>query len=259
MCAGPTPVVPSSVALVKLVTVGDSVRARVSPWPYDADVEHLVLLDHHMVPTAADVQRWITDAPTRPSDTSERSIRAIRTGAVFPDAARAFQAAGFETIDELALLELRLLGPRPRLRRSGTRRMRASQISEVARLDRAAFGDPWGNDERSLTDITKATARHRARIVPLGTDVTDIGAFAITGHSGSVGYLQRLAVLPSARRSGFARRLVNDSLTWMQRRGATTAMVNTALDNEAALALYADFGFTRRRETLSILQLSTTT
>ena len=41
----------------------------------------------------------------------------------------------------------------------------------------------------------------------------------------------------------------------MQRRGATAAMVNTALDNEAALALYADLGFRRRSETLTILEL----
>jgi ribosomal protein S18 acetylase RimI-like enzyme len=243
---------------VKLVTVGDSVRARVSPWPYDPDVEHLVLLDHHMVPTADDVQRWVARTTQSPT----QSVRAIRTGAVFPDAARAFLSAGFEIIDELALLERPILRPRPRVRGSGTQRMRMSQIGDIARLDRAAFGDPWGNDAQSLTDITKATARHRSRIVTLDsgidtiTESGNIGAFAITGQSGAFGYLQRLAVHPAARRRGFAQRLVTDSLSWMQRKGATTAMVNTALDNDAALALYAGFGFTRRRETLSILELS---
>ncbi len=49
---------------------------------------------------------------------------------------------------------------------------------------------------------------------------------------------------------------VADSMQWMQRRGATTAMVNTALDNEAALALYAAAGFRRRTDTLTILELS---
>ena len=62
-----------------------------------------------------------------------------------------------------------------------------------------------------------------------------MAAFAITGVADRVGYLQRLAVDPTAQRRGLGRTLVADSLDWMQRRGATTAMVNTAFDNNAAL------------------------
>ena len=65
-----------------------------------------------------------------------------------------------------------------------------------------------------------------------------MAAFAITGVANRVGYLQRLAVDPSAQRRGLGHALVADSLDWMHRRGATTAMVNTAFDNEAALGLY---------------------
>ena len=89
-----------------------------------------------------------------------------------------------------------------------------------------------------------------------GNGGPNIGGFALTGQSGVFGYLQRLAVDPQLRRRGIGRRLVADSLCWMQRRGATVAMVNTGLDNEAALALYADMGFRRRSETLTILELA---
>ncbi len=83
-----------------------------------------------------------------------------------------------------------------------------------------------------------------------------LGGFAITGQSGTFGYLQRLAVDPEVQRQGVGRRLVEDSLQWMRRCGATTAMVNTALDNAAALALYAQAGFRLRSDTLTILELS---
>ena len=99
-------------------------------------------------------------------------LRAIRTGAMFPDAAAAFQAVGFGTIDTLALLEAPLVpsvsrspqSPRAYLshrwqrrdltpRRLETQRLRAHHLPDVALLDRRAFGDPWGNDVRSLHDI----------------------------------------------------------------------------------------------------------
>lgn len=234
----------------------DHVRARLAVWPYESDVTQVVLLDHQMVPTHDAITTWVADALD-----ADPGLRAIRTGAMFPAAATAFATVGFHSIDTLALLEAPLepgSSRSARRRRPDTQRLRASHLPDVAALDRRAFGDPWGNDVRSLNDIAEATPRHRARIVTTtdATGATRIGGFALTGQSGAFGYLQRLAVDTTFRRQGIARRLVDDSLHWMQRRGAITAMVNTALDNAAALALYADAGFRRRSETLTILELS---
>lgn len=254
----------SSVGAVTDTTEGlglhDHVRARFASWPYESDVTQVILLDHKMVPTPESIGGWMAEAVA-----ANPGVRAIRTGAMFPAAAAAFTAAGFRPIDTLALLEARLAptsaptsARTSRRRRTATQRLRASHLLDVAALDRRAFGDPWGNNVRSLNDIADATPRHRGRVVNVSDadGAQHIGGFALTGQSGAFGYLQRLAVDPQLRRRGIARRLADDSMRWMQRRGATTAMVNTALDNDAALALYADLGFRRRSETLTILELS---
>jgi ribosomal protein S18 acetylase RimI-like enzyme len=262
---------------VTTATARDTVHGRLDTWPYEPDVAHLVLLDHHMVPTRNDVGAWIAEARQ-----ASEPKRAMRTGAMFPEAAGVFADVGFTTIDTLALLDIHLLtrsdrgrpGQRRNVRtttrrnvrtttrrnvrtttrrnvRTTTRRMRSSDLPAIAELDRTAFGDPWGNDVRSLGDITTATPRHQARVVE-GPD--GLEAFAISGQSGRYGYLQRLAVHPDARRRGHARHLVGGALHWMERRGASTALVNTGVDNDAALDLYRSLGFTRRAETLQILE-----
>jgi ribosomal protein S18 acetylase RimI-like enzyme len=104
----------------------------------------------------------------------------------------------------------------------------------------------------AVAHILGATPACHARTIHL--DRTMAG-FAITGVAAHVGYLQRLAVEPAAQRHGLGRALVADSLAWMRQRDATRAMVNTAFDNAAALALYASFGFRARDESLVILEL----
>lgn len=206
-----------------------------------------------MVPEVADIAGWLDEA-------RRDGATMVRTGAMFPGAAPAFLTAGFHVIDTLTLLEMPLTPGRRRTpggTRGGrpvTRRLRRSMLSEAADVDRAAFGDPWGNDVRSLRDVMSATPRHRARAIGDGA----VEAFAISGQAGTTGYLQRLAVAPGSRRRGHARTLVVDALDWMRRHGSTTAMVNTAVDNHPALALYTGIGFRQRPEQLVILESTPT-
>ena len=81
-------------------------------------------------------------------------------------------------------------------------------------------------------------------------------AFSISGRASTSGYVQRLAVDPSARRRGLARLLVIDAIEWMRRRNVEQVLVNTATDNTAALALYRSLGFVERPEHLKILERS---
>jgi ribosomal protein S18 acetylase RimI-like enzyme len=223
-------------------------RARLGRWPYDGRVAHLVVLDHHMVPTAGDVANWVAEA-------TATGARVVRTGALFPDATPAFLDAGFTVADTLALLARTMRVEPSRATRAGgavrVRRLRPAMLHEAADIDRRSFSSPWANDASTLADIMTATPYHRSRSVHLDGRMV---AFSISGRADRSGYVQRLAVDPSARRRGFAQLLFDDALGWMRRRDVSQAMVNTATDNHAALALYDSFGFERQPGELLILE-----
>ena len=236
-------------------------RARLGSWPYDPAVAHLVLLDHHMVPDADDVADWIRMA-------NLRGASSLRTGALFPASTQAFEEAGFRLIDTLTLLECNLRVPLPvalssnrfthlnkstKLTKAPLRRLRFADLSDAATVDGNAFDPPWTNDAATLMEICKATPHYRSRSV---TEDGRMIAFAISGRTSSWGYIQRIAVDPSAQRRGLGRLLVIDSLEWMLRRKVGRAMVNTAAANHRAIALYQSIGFDTRPEPLVILELN---
>jgi ribosomal protein S18 acetylase RimI-like enzyme len=227
-------------------------RVRVRPWAFDRGVVQLALADQGIVPTLHEIRSWVDTLSTEHPD-----LRTIRTGALFADAAGRFAGAGFDVIDTLALLRIELTGT-PR-HRAGmvTSPLRARHHRDAALIDRAAFGDPWGNDADDLAEIRRATPVHRARarFVRDSGRRRELVAFAITGAAAGHGYLQRLAVAPRFQGHGHGRALVLDSLAWMRARRLGHGLVNTATDNERALTLYESVGFHRLADELVVMQL----
>ena len=216
-------------------------------WPNDVTVAHLIFVDHQETPTPAEIEAAVAHA-------QRKGARSIRTSALFPAAAAIMSDAGFSVIDELALLRTRLDDdviaalPEPNRR---LRQLHPWTHHQAARIDQDAFGLMWGNDAASLRDIRRATPHHHASAVR--TDGRLV-AFAISGAAGDNGYLQRVAVATDHRRRGIARDLVADALRWMHERRRLHALVNTGVGNEAALALYSDFGFERLDDVLTIAE-----
>ncbi len=217
-------------------------------WPGDETVGHLILIDHGAVPSSTDIDHWIEQA-------ASRGLRAVRTGAMFPRTAEVFADAGFMAIDTLALLDRDLRSTRRPPNGLETKRLKRRQIRHAVAIDRRAFGAPWANDAASLTAIRRATPTYRARQLSVDGQLV---AFAISGVAGSTGYLQRLAVDPRHQRGGRGKSLVADALCWMHDRHLVNALVNTAVGNTAALALYDQFGFRQRVDRLTIAELDLT-
>ena len=211
------------------------------------------------MPDEAEIRRWLADLDST-------AVHTVRTGALFAAAADRFAQAGFTIVDTLALLRLDLAhdgqagATEPPA--SGdvgeivTAPLRRHHHAAAAAIDRSAFGTPWSNDVDDLQEIRDATPTHHAtgRFVRTGRLRRHLLGFAITGAASGQGYLQRLAVDPAHQREGHGRALTTESLAWMRRRGLRSALVNTAITNEAALALYRSVGFRPLPEHLVVMQ-----
>jgi len=236
------------------LTRGDG-RLRIAPWRGDTTTAYL---------TAARGRPSVT-AVERSLDVLERDgVGVALTAALAPPEQEPFLQAGFTVHERLHLLTRSLddLPPaRPvsvRLRRG----RRADRPSLLA-VDADAFPGFWQLDEAALDDALAATPSARLRVAVLATDGSSAGAggqadgtagYAITGRAGPRGYLQRLAVDPARQRRGIGTALVVDGMRWLRRWRARQVLVNTQVDNHAALALYQALGFRLQRDGLAVLR-----
>jgi ribosomal protein S18 acetylase RimI-like enzyme len=176
--------------------------------------------------------------------------REIITNALAPGASLPLVDCGFEIRGRLHLLSHdfeSLPGPTRRTRRSGS-----GDRSEVLAVDAAAFEDFWQLDEVGLRQAARATPRSHLRV----TKSDPIRGYGLFGRAERTGYVQRLAIHPSAQGEGLGAALLTDGLHWMRVRGARSAFVNTQVDNERALALYERSGFRRLPVGLCVLGIA---
>ena len=177
-----------------------------------------------------------------------RGFTFVVTSALSQDECTGFLRAGFDVQEELELLA-HDLSAIPSVRHR-LRRPRRSDRPRVLEVDGIAFDAFWRLHQGGLDDALGATPSVRFRVHGR-RDRLD--GYVIGGRGAGTGYVQRLAVHPSARGHGLGRSLVADVLRWMRRRGAARALVNTQQTNEAALSLYMACGFRVLPEGLRVL------
>jgi ribosomal protein S18 acetylase RimI-like enzyme len=223
---------------------------------------HVRLRDDTVIPEVDELRHWLASLAAE-----EGGPTTVRSAALFPRAAERFEAAGFDVVDRLALLRADLDSKRIHALTRGDHRgggrathtMRRHHFAAASAVDRAAFGDEWGHDAGELAEICRATPMHAARYraaVDRRRGLQgrrQLVAFAIAGASSEHGYLQRLSVEPAVQRQGHGRALTVDALRWMSRRHVADCLVNTSVNNAAALALYDSIGFNPMSEQLTIL------
>jgi ribosomal protein S18 acetylase RimI-like enzyme len=224
--------------------------ARARPWPGQPGLAHLVTVDQGRPAPRAVLEEWCATL-------AGAGWRAVRTGAVGPSALGAYLEGGFALRQELALLthDLRAVPnaqPADSKGRARLRRPLRHELDALAAVDRLAFGPEWGMDVLGLVDACEATPVHRLRVADLGLGRP--AGFSVSGRAGRSGFLQRLAVRPDAQGRGVGRVLVVDTLRWARRARSTNVIVNTHVDNHAALGLYHRLGFVELAYRLSVLE-----
>lgn len=222
----------------------DSARVRAGSWRGSTDLAYLVPLSGAATLTPSALER--IRARLR-----ENGFTSVVTAAVGPSERDVLEADGFAEHERLHLLrhDLHNLPDRP----SGEppiARARRSDRPAILTVDEQTFEPFWQLDLDGLLESIHATPSARVRVI---RDPAVVG-YAVTGRSGSQGYLQRLAVDPSRQGRGWGIALVADGLHWLSRRGATVCWVNTQEANGAALALYAKLGFVPASHQLTVLR-----
>lgn len=194
-------------------------------WPYDPTTALLTLRSgHHPEATITSdvVKMWLGTA-------QHGGFARVRTNAVSPQLAGILATVGFSVKQELSLL--------------------TAQLQNVPSTAQPA---------PALLATKQATQFHRLR--GLGPSrLRRTSSYCLSGFTPSpaeprYGYIQRLAVHPSAQRCGQGRKLVLDAMHWLGSRGMQHALVNTDITNAAALSLYRSLGFTPMSYSLYVLE-----
>ena len=220
-------------------------RLRIGPWRGDPRIA-LVSPVPGLPPSSVGLARAIVDA-------TGMGYRTILTPALGEAEQGVFLEQGFTVLERLHLLghDLR---DRPAATVDGARmrRGRPHDLDAVLALDGLAFDQFWRFDDVGLEDARRATPRSRFRVATVGDRVV---GYHVTGISGRLGYLQRLAVHPDAQGRGIGTALVGDALVWSARRRCASVLVNTQESNTGALRLYHRLGFVDEPTGLAVLEL----
>lgn len=118
-------------------------------------------------------------------------------------------------------------------------------------IDRMAFKETWRLGEAGMKESRQATTRSTFMVTRTADTVR---AFAIVGLSGSVSYLQRVAVDPASQGQGLGRSMVRSAMLWASRHGAGSMVLNTQPENAPAIGLYKSEGFARLPSGLHVLE-----
>jgi ribosomal-protein-alanine N-acetyltransferase len=110
-----------------------------------------------------------------------------------------------------------------------------AEVDAIAVIERGCFGsEAWSEDL-----VTAAIEGDRNTVL-----IDNLDAYGAIAVAGDVADLERIAVMPSRRRHGVARQLLDALCAAARAQGATRMLLEVAADNDAALGFYEAYGFT---------------
>lgn len=164
---------------------------------------------------------------------------------------RPWEEAGFVEFVPLAFMRLDLAAPIPTPDHLVITPPQPS-VAPLLDIDHAAFDEFWRFDRHGMAEAISATGRAHTLLIrgPSGDPV----AFAIVGFGHAMSYLQRLAVHPDWQGRRMGRSLVRAAARMAVKEGSRAVVLNTQMDNEAAITLYESEGFEKLPDDLAVLR-----
>lgn len=113
-----------------------------------------------------------------------------------------------------------------------------SDAEAIAAAESSVFSDPW-----SESGIAHFSSCESAFVICAKDENDALGGYAIGSFAAGEGELLRIAVLPTHRRIGLGRAILNEFLKQMTDRKVTTVFLEVRASNCGAIELYESTGF----------------
>ena len=117
------------------------------------------------------------------------------------------------------------------------RRMKESDIPEVARLEKEIFPDPWSEGA-----ISETFEQEQTLLLVAYEDRKLIG-YLILYFVLEEGEIARIAVIPEYRRQGVGARMLLELEDLCEDNGITKLLLDVRESNETAISFYTSYGF----------------
>lgn len=117
------------------------------------------------------------------------------------------------------------------------RKMKASDVTAIAELEKRCFSDPWSADSIASELVN-----------PLSYWLVAEVDGQVAGYVGSQSVLDaadmmNIAVSPEYRRRGVAKALVNELTAYLSKNNVIALLLEVRVSNEPAITLYEKMGF----------------
>ena len=134
----------------------------------------------------------------------------------------------------------RLSVPGPSTAQPTVRRMRLSDVADVAAIEARVFSTPW-----EASTFQSLLERPSAELRVLDDAEAGVVGYAVVWCILDQGEVANIALAPGHRGRGLGARLLDAMLGVARKRGVKSMYLEVRVSNDAARALYERFGFHR--------------